>query len=187
MGGPKALLPGPGGVGMVDMAAERLRTAGCEPVVVVLGAEAERVRGLLGRRTAELCRVLVAHDWAEGMGASLRRGLADLETTEPAGAAGAAAVLVTLVDLPDVDDRVMRRVVAAWRDDGAGPDALLRATYAGVPGHPVLIGRDHWAPLLGTVAGDTGAQPYLSRRIVREVSCDDLATGRDVDRPEDLA
>ena len=36
--------------------------------------------------------------------------------------------------------RVGRRAARA-------PDDLVRATYAGRPGHPVLIGRDHWAPL----------------------------------------
>jgi MoxR-like ATPase len=94
---------------------------------------------------------------------------------------------VTLADLPDVGADVMRRVVDAWRDEGARPDALLRARYAGKPGHPVLLGRDHWGPLQAQVAGDVGAQAYLSTRKVRQVDCDDLATGRDVDRPEDLA
>ena len=39
---------------------------------------------------------VVAHDWAEGMGASLRTGLAAVSATD------AQAVVVTLVDLPDV-------------------------------------------------------------------------------------
>ena len=76
---------------------------------------------------------MVAADWAEGMGASLRAGLAALD-------GGADAVVVTLVDLPDLTAEVVRRVVAA----ATGPGDLARATYAGTPGHPVLIGRDHW-------------------------------------------
>jgi CTP:molybdopterin cytidylyltransferase MocA len=125
----------------------------------------------------------VAGDWAEGMGASLRCGLDALAQDGPQ----VGAALVTLVDLPDVDEAVMARVLERWRAGGGGPDTLVRATYAGVPGHPVLIGRDHWTQLQETLAGDSGAQGYLSRRIVHEVSCEDLATGRDVDRPEDLA
>jgi CTP:molybdopterin cytidylyltransferase MocA len=96
-------------------------------------------------------------------------------------------VLVTLVDLPDVGEAVHRRVLGVWHEEGASRSALLRATYAGRPGHPVLLGRDHWSPLVVELAGDTGAQRYLARHTVREVSCDDLASGRDVDRPEDLA
>jgi CTP:molybdopterin cytidylyltransferase MocA len=179
MGRPKALLTDAHGRPMTDVAVDRLLAAGCEHVTVVLGAEADRARALLGDRPAGRARVVVADDWAEGMGASLRCGLAALPS--------AAAVLVTLVDLPDVDAAVMGRVLARWQDDGGGQEALVRATYDGVPGHPVLIGREHWAPLLVTLSGDTGAGPYLSRRIVQQVSCEDLATGRDVDRPEDLA
>ncbi len=179
MGLPKALLTDAEGRAMTGLAVDGLLAAGCSHVTVVLGAEADRARALLGARTDGRCRVVVAEDWAEGMGASLRGGLAALPS--------ASAVLVTLVDLPDVGVPVMRRVLERWRADGAGQDALVRATYDGNPGHPVLLGREHWAPLLVTLSGDSGAQPYLSRRIVHLVSCEDLATGRDVDRPEDLA
>ena len=178
MGRPKALLTDADGTPFVDVAADRLLSAGCASVTVVLGAEQARVRELLRARPGTDVRIVVADDWGEGMGASLRNALGSLHP--------AAAALVTLVDLPDVDVDVMRRVVDRWRAAGGGPDALVRATYHGRPGHPVLIGHDHWAPLWATLAGDSGARGYLSRRIVHEVSCEDLATGRDLDRPEDL-
>ena len=189
MGRPKALLTDPAGNAFADTAVDSLLAAGCGPVTVVLGAQADEVLALLRPRPEAECRYVVADDWAEGMGASLRAGLIALED-QPDPAAGAVepppAALVTLVDLPDVDEVVMGRVLDAWRADGGSADALVRATYAGNPGHPVLIGREHWAPLCASLAGDRGAQPYLSRRRVHEVSCDDLATGRDLDRPEDL-
>jgi CTP:molybdopterin cytidylyltransferase MocA len=83
------------------------------------------------------------------------------------------------VDLPDVTAEVVRRVVAA----ATGPADLVRATYAGRPGHPVLLGKDHWTGVQGTVAGDTGARDYLAAYDVTLVECGDLATGRDVDTP----
>jgi CTP:molybdopterin cytidylyltransferase MocA len=92
------------------------------------------------------------------------------------------AVLVTLVDLPDVGAAVLRRVAAV----GHGPQALVRATYDGRPGHPVLIGREHWAGVLASAHGDRGAREYLTSHRVTDVECADLATGRDVDRPADL-
>jgi CTP:molybdopterin cytidylyltransferase MocA len=125
--------------------------------------------------------VVVATDWADGMGASLAAGLDNALHGEQ------TRCLVTLVDLPDVGPAVYGRVAEEWRSAGARSDALLRATYAGKPGHPVLLGRDHWAPLVAELAGDVGAQQYLARHKVQEVSCEDLATGRDTDRPEDLA
>jgi CTP:molybdopterin cytidylyltransferase MocA len=183
MGRPKALLTAPDGSALVDTVVDRLVAAGCHGAMVVLGAEAERATAMLRDRPRGECQVVVAPDWTEGIGASLRRGLTALDDTPPE----VGAALVTLVDLPDVGEAVMARVLDRWRADGGRPDALVRATYDGEPGHPVLIGRDHWVPLQESVAGDSGAQGYLSRRIVHRVSCEDLATGRDVDRPEDLA
>jgi CTP:molybdopterin cytidylyltransferase MocA len=121
-------------------------------------------------------RVVQADDWAEGMGASLRAGLAHLSS---AGAADAAVVCV--VDTPGLTAAVVRRVVAHARRD-----ALARATYGGAPGHPVLLGAEHFAGLLETTGGDVGARDYLRRHPPVEVECADLAAGSDVDTPGDL-
>ena len=142
-------------------------------MTVVLGASADEAAaaGRL-RCPRQDVHVVVASDWAEGMGASLRSGLAATDTR-------ADAVLVTLVDLPDVTAEVVRRVVAA----ATGPGDLARATYDGTPGHPVLIGRDHWDDVRATASGDKGARDYLAAHDVIAVECGDLATGRDVDTP----
>jgi nicotine blue oxidoreductase len=50
----------------------------------------------------------------------------------------------------------------------------------------VLIGREHWAGVAATARGDQGARAYLRDRRAVPCECGDLATGRDVDRPEDL-
>ena len=178
MGTPKALLLDRHGVPYVDRALGRLLDGGCAEVTVVLGAAADEVTALLedaGWCADDAVRVVRADDWAEGMGASLRTGLAALGDTP------ALAALVSLVDLPDVDERVVARVIAA----GAAPGTLARASYAGTAGHPVLLGREHWAGVLATAAGDRGARDYLAARDVTTVECGDLATGRDEDRPAD--
>ena len=61
--------------------------------------------------------------------------------------------------------------------------ALVRATYDGRPGHPVLLGRDHWHGVLETATGDRGARDYLATNMVLLVECGDLASGVDVDSP----
>jgi CTP:molybdopterin cytidylyltransferase MocA len=153
MGRPKALLHDEHDVPFLDRAVGVLFDGGCDTVTVVL-----------------------AEDWDEGMGASLRAGLRALD------GGPAEAALVTLVDLPDVDETVLRRVVGT----GAGAQALVRATYDGRPGHPVLVGREHWAGVAATAHGDHGARDYLSTQGAVACECADLATGHDVDRPEDL-
>ena len=89
------------------------------------------------------------------------------------------AALVSLVDLPDVDAAVVARVLDAA---SRGRGDLARAAYDGVPGHPVLLGRDHWAGVVASATGDRGARDYLAAHDVDLVECGDLATGADVDR-----
>jgi CTP:molybdopterin cytidylyltransferase MocA len=163
MGKPKALV----GSWLVD-AVSGLRDGGCARVVVVLGASVEEARPLLDGHDAE---VVVATDWDEGMGASLRAGLRGL------GAGPETAALVTLVDLPDVGSDVVRRLL----DRPLTGTTLARAAYDGTPGHPVLIGRDHWARVIESATGDRGARDYLAEKHVVLVECGDLATGHDVD------
>jgi CTP:molybdopterin cytidylyltransferase MocA len=179
MGGPKALLRDQDGVPFLDRGVVSLLAGGCAQVTVVLGAAEGDARALLdeaGWSGDDRIAVVYAADWDEGMGASLRAGLTAIEGSS------AASVLVSLVDLPDVDARVVRRVL----DASSGTAALARASYDGRPGHPVLIGRDHWAGVVSSAKGDRGARRYLEDHPVTLCECGDLASGRDLDRPEDL-
>ena len=165
MGRPKALVEG-----WLARSVQVLADGGCARVTVVLGAGAEEALPLLAGTGAA---AVVAADWEAGMSASLRAGLAALD------GADADAALVSLVDLPDVSSAVVARVLRG----GAGAGTLRRASYRGEPGHPVLIGRDHWSGVAGETAGDRGARGYLAAHDVELVECGDLATGRDVDAP----
>jgi len=171
-GMPKALVR-LGGRLLVERGAETLREGGCDPVVVVLGAAADRVRAeaLLGTAV-----VVDNPQWPSGMGSSLSTGL--LATLRP----GVEAALVLLVDLPGVTPAAVRRVAAL-----ASPDALVMAGYGPRRGHPVLLGREHWAGVSAAATGDVGARPYLAAHsaAVRVVPCDDVADDRDVDTPEE--
>ena len=174
----------------VERAVCRVAAADVDRLLVVVGAEADSVCEVLlsgawavgrqSRRRVEV-HLVDAPDWAEGMGASLRAGLAAAREVVP----DVDGLLVTLVDLPDVDERVHRRVVSSAR--GARTAALARAAYDGVPGHPVVIGRDHWTGVGRTAHGDRGARDYFAAHPPHLVECGDLATGRDVDRPTDQA
>jgi CTP:molybdopterin cytidylyltransferase MocA len=175
MGGPKALLRSADGELFVDRAVRMLLGGGCRSVTVVLGARADEVRSAARSLTGDRVDVVVAADWDEGMGATLRAGLDALS-----GAGAVEAALVHLVDLPDVGAEVVRRVLSAQ----VGPDGLARATYHGGPGHPVLLGRSHWPGIAAAAVGDRGARDYLADRAVLNVECGDLAGGQDLDRPE---
>ncbi len=165
MGQPKALVRRADGTPWLQAARGALLAGGCDDVVVVLGAQADRAR-----RFVPDGRVVVATDWAKGMSASLTAGL------DAVSGDGAEAVVVHLVDLPDVGEPVIRRIITH-----ASPTALARAVYRERPGHPVLIGRDHLAPLAASLVGDEGARMYLNEHPTTSVECSDLAGGHDVD------
>jgi CTP:molybdopterin cytidylyltransferase MocA len=166
MGRPKALVSDADG-SWLERGVRVLDDGGCAGVTVVLGARSAEAVSFLDGLGVDL---VIAHDWESGMSASLCAGLRGLPDD-------AASALVLLVDLPDLTAAVVRRVL----DSGAGASALARATYAGRPGHPVLIGRDHWPGVLATASGDRGARDYLETHEHLAVECGDLATGHDVD------
>jgi molybdenum cofactor cytidylyltransferase/nicotine blue oxidoreductase len=170
MGRPKALVRDATGEPWLVRGVRALRNGGCDAVTVVLGASADEAVPLLAGTGAAY---VLAADWAEGMAASLRTGLASVADGD------AEAAVVSLVDLPDVGPAVVRRVT----DLGTDPGTLARASYDGAPGHPVLLGRDHWHGVIETATGDRGARDYLATHAVFLVECGDLATGRDQDTP----
>ncbi|GGZ61537.1 4-diphosphocytidyl-2C-methyl-D-erythritol synthase [Streptomyces inusitatus] len=173
-GRPKALL-GHRGRPLAEHAVRILREGGCDPVHVVLGAAAGRVRA-----EADLsgCVLVDNPGWAAGMGSSLRAGLASL------AAAGADAALVCLVDQPGVGAEAVARVRAAYRSRAT----LAAASYGGERGHPVLLGADHWAAVAAGAADDRGARAYLRERAssLVLVECGDVADPCDIDTPADL-
>ncbi len=169
---PKGLVAGPDGRAWVFERHRALVVGGCDPVLVVVGAAGEEVAALLPPEAA----VVRAAAWQEGMGASLRAGLAALAALH----AVPDAALVALVDTPGVGPEVVARLV-----EQASPSALAQAAYGGAPGHPVLLGRDHWDGVARVAFGDRGARGYLRARAVRLVDCTDVGSGDDVDTPPD--
>jgi nicotine blue oxidoreductase len=175
MGRPKALVE-LAGEPLVRRAVDVLARGGCAPLVVVVGAAAAEVRAVLPPGVT----AVHAQDWADGMGASLRAGLAAVAELDPPP----DAALVHLVDLPGVTAEAIARLAEA----GNTPAALARAAYAGHPGHPVVLGRSHWAGARAAAIGDAGARAYLAGHpALRLVECADVADPADVDTAEQLA
>ncbi|MDP9461078.1 MAG: nucleotidyltransferase family protein [Actinomycetota bacterium] len=168
-GMPKALVEYQGSL-LVERAVRTARAV-CDPVLVVLGARALDVW-----RSADLdgATVLANADWESGMASSLRTGLEGLRGWP----ARIDAALVLLVDMPGMTAGALAALVSH-----VAPDALAVATYGGVRGHPVLLGRDHWDGVIATATGDEGARRYLAEREVTEVDCTGLADPTDLDVP----
>jgi CTP:molybdopterin cytidylyltransferase MocA len=134
-----------------------IRSSAVDEVVVVAGAyplEAD-------------ARVVECGDWERGPGASLRCGLDALP-------AETEAAVVVLADGPDLSPAAVDRVIETWR---AGAGDVVAASYGGIRGHPVVLGRAAWARV-----PDEGARaldPVL-------VPCDEFGSPGDVDFADEI-
>jgi CTP:molybdopterin cytidylyltransferase MocA len=167
LGQPKALID-IGGRPLAARGVELLRDGGAEPVIVVTGAAAVDLPG-----------VLTVHNphWPTGMGSSLVAGLAAVPDECP-------AAVIALVDQPLVGTQSVRRLIAAYR---AGASVAV-AAYAGRPRNPVLVAREHWAEVIAHAAGDSGARLFLRAHpeLVTLVECGDTGSPDDIDTRADL-
>jgi molybdenum cofactor cytidylyltransferase len=151
---------------------EQALASSCRPVVVVLGAEAERCRreleglgGLEPREAPEARDVHVAlnAEWAEGMGSSIRAGMNALVEVAP----DARAVVITLCDQPLVTaafiDRLVQRYLTEVASVAGQPSEVaptVAAEYEGQAGVPALFPRARFSELLH-LDGAAGARRLL--------------------------
>lgn len=152
-GGRKLLAPWAGGV-LLDAALAAAFAAPARTVTVVTGADAAEVAGAaqdFAARSGGAPRLRLVHaaDHAEGMGASLRTGIAAL----PPDAAGA---FVFLGDMP----RVPHDLAAGMAVALTGVAAAVAPLCAGRRGNPVLLGAELF-PRLRDLRGDQGARAVL--------------------------
>jgi molybdenum cofactor cytidylyltransferase len=176
MGPVNKLLADVGGMPMVRQVVTAVAASRARPIVVVTGHEAERVRAALDGLPVSF---VDNPDYAEGLSASLRHGLAAV----PENAKGA---LVALGDMPLVDTRQIDRLIAAF--DPAAGRAICVPVWHGKRGNPVLWARRFFAEMQA-VAGDVGARHLIGEHddSVHEVEMDSDAVLIDVDSPDALA
>jgi molybdenum cofactor cytidylyltransferase len=147
MGRPKQLLP-LAGRPLLQHVVDRASMSEVGEVLLVLGAQAQRIRAGLEMR--DRVRILEHGNWREGQSSSLRAALA---VADPSS----RGALILLGDEPLVPFEAIQLVLDAFR---TGDWVAVRASYAGEPGHPVLLGRELW-PRLQALEGDRGAGPLL--------------------------
>ena len=175
MGRTNKLLATIDGKPMVRWAAEAALASAADPVLVVVGHEAEKVRAAL----ADLPVIFVENpDYAAGISTSVRRGVAALK-------AGIDGVAVCLGDMPRISAGQIDRLIAAY--DPVEGRALCIPTWRGKRGNPVLIGSRFFTELQ-EITGDVGARPLISQypELICEVDMGDDAVLLDIDTPQAL-
>lgn len=144
LGRPKQLLRYQG-VTLVGRAVQSAVASGADEVVVVLGAHADLVRSALEPSTTWVLN----ENWAEGMGSSIRCGIAAL--SDPA-----EAVVIMLCDQPLITGAHLR----ALADLVLNGSPIAASSYAGVLGVPAAFSHDLF-PRLMELEGDQGARDLI--------------------------
>jgi CTP:molybdopterin cytidylyltransferase MocA len=163
-----------GGRPLIEAVLDNLRQAPVDEVIVVVGADAQRLRDVCERHGV---RIVENEEWERGQSTSV---LAGLRACGPE----AQATVVLLGDQPLVGAGAVERLVAAFE----GGARVAVATYGGKQRNPVLFSRGVWPLVEAELAGDEGARSVLRRHpeLVVEVPCEGVGDPADVDTREDL-
>jgi molybdenum cofactor cytidylyltransferase len=124
------------GESLVRRAAHTAAEAGLDPVLVVVGHEADLVRAEL---TGTRCQAVLNARHARGMSTSLDAGVAAVP-------ADAAAAVVLLADMPFVQAAMVRAVLDRHLEGGA---PVVASRYGAVSAPPVLYARSLFPELRG--------------------------------------
>lgn len=171
LGQPKQLASVRGRPALQSVVAAAVSVAG-QAVTTVVGANAAGILPMLARTGTT---TVVNRHWEEGLGASIRAGIAALP---PA----CEAVLLLLGDQVAVTPDDLRRLVAAWK---GSETVIAAALYQRMPGVPAIFPR--WCfPELSLIRGDRGARHLLQRHAGRLVHVPMPNAAVDLDTPEDL-
>jgi molybdenum cofactor cytidylyltransferase len=175
MGSPKQTLQY-GGESLLRRAALAALGAGCRPVVVVTGANAELSRRELdGLDVREVFNTL----WETGMASSVRAGVEGLVRAD----ADSDAAVLMLCDQPRVTAEVISALVAAHR---ATPSPVVASEYGGSFGVPALFGRALFAELV-RLEGAAGAKHVIKRHAAEAHFIPFRGGEVDVDTPDDFS
>ncbi len=172
LGTPKQLLNF-GGRSLLRRAVESALDSVCRPVVVVLGAEADRLAGEVSGLPVQ---TVVNGRWNSGIGSSIRAGIETLE-------GGVDAAVILLCDQPLVTGPVIDAIVAAYSASGR---SIVVSEYAGTVGVPALFSRAHFTELM-TLADDAGAKALINKHLADAHRIPFENGALDIDTPKDVA
>jgi molybdenum cofactor cytidylyltransferase len=159
---------------LLECVLANLRQSSVAEIIVVLGEAADEIRQ---RVRLENVRIVVNQAYREGMGTSLRLGLAHVDPQ-------AEAALVVLADQPFVQPRTMDHLIEQYR---ARRPQIAIPMYRGFRGNPVLLDRSV-LPELESLTGDIGCRAIFGAHTenILKVPVDDAGVLVDVDTKADL-
>ncbi|WP_295669863.1 nucleotidyltransferase family protein [uncultured Mucilaginibacter sp.] len=135
---------------LLQRAIETAIASVCEPVVVVLGGNAEAIEP-----TIKNYDINIIHnpEWNEGMSSSIRTGLSGLLKIEP----NIQSVILMLCDQPFTDTYLLNHLIMANGEQG-----ITACSYNNTTGPPVLFDVVYFKDLL-SLKGTEGAKKVIHK------------------------
>ncbi|MBD2203331.1 nucleotidyltransferase family protein [Calothrix sp. FACHB-1219] len=173
MGKPKQLLPYQGR-SLIQHTVESAIASFCNPVIVVLGANAQQIRSQINQN---LVQIVENPQWNLGMSTSIRSGISALNKYSQ----NIEAAVITVCDQPYISTEIINNLISAY---SATKKPIIASQYAETLGVPALFSRQFFPELL-TLHEDTGAK-YLIKKYRDLVLAVNFPLGAiDIDTPND--
>ena len=171
----KLLITDRTGKPMIARVIDNVLSSKARPILVVTGHQPKEIEHVLGGRPIRFAH---AEDYADGLSASLKAGIAAVPPE-------AAAAIVCLGDMPLVTGRMIDRLLEAYRPEQG--QRIVLPTFRGKQGNPMIWDRSFFAEIM-QIGGDSGARFLIGkhRDLVVEVEMADDAVLRDFDTAESL-
>ncbi len=173
MGTPKQLLPYQGSSLLqhtINLAIASL----CQPIVVVLGANAEHIRSEIQELPIQ---IVENPDWYLGMSSSIRTGILSLANHTPT----IDAAVITVCDQPFLSVEIINQLVMAYQTT---KKTIIASEYAETLGVPVLFS-DIFFPELAVLSETVGAKKLIKNHYNQVLSIPFPLGEIDIDTPQD--
>lgn len=159
---------------LLQRAIQTALASSCEPVLVILGSNAEAFQAGLNDLPVQ---TVFNPDWQEGMASSIRQGISNLNQINPA----TDGAIIMVCDQPFVTTALLDDMVEQKRLHGHG---IIACTYQDTLGTPALFDKIFFPELL-TLQGQEGAKKLLFRHAEVVTPIDFPLGAFDIDTPQD--
>ncbi|MFD2231428.1 nucleotidyltransferase family protein [Alkalimarinus sediminis] len=171
-GSPKQLHTLPSGSSIINTAIDALTKSGCDFVVAIR----EDDTALLAHLHHLNISIIKVKNAEQGLSSVIA------EATEALHTRATDWIGICLADMPYIQSKTLTDLTSY-----VTPNTIIRPSYQGKPGHPVLFGRDYFDELT-QLAGDDGAKSIIKRfpDALQAIDVEDSMVLYDIDKPESV-
>ncbi|MEX0320960.1 MAG: NTP transferase domain-containing protein [Puniceicoccaceae bacterium] len=165
------------GKALLVRSVEALQAGGVGPIVVVLGAKADRIGKLITPTGNSNIHLVMNEYWQTGMGSSIACGMSFLMELR----VDLDNVIISLCDQPYLSGEIISQLCNQARQN---PDRIAASAYSGTMGPPVVFPKEYFKQL-EQCSGEKGARKILKENSDKVETIEFTELAIDIDTPEE--